>query len=64
MNEYCVMHRSYPNEPHRGPWSLSECRQWVKEAEEDDGIAPGVFYVSIRYVSPWRAYQGLGGYDG
>lgn len=50
--EYCVMHVSYSDEPHRGPWSAEECRAWIKAGEEI-GVKPGTFYVVCREVGPW-----------
>ena len=50
--EWCVMHPSYPNEPHRGPMSESDARKWVQEVEED-GAKVGAYYVARRLVGPW-----------
>lgn len=57
-NEYCVMHIQFPDEPHRGPWTLQECIDWIKEWERDGGRG-GVFFISIRNISSWRQWQGL-----
>lgn len=51
--EYCIMHTRFPNEPHRGPWSIEECSAWIIEAEED-GFKPGTFYIGIREIGPWQ----------
>lgn len=51
--EYCVMHHDYPDEPHRGPWPEQECKEWIREAEEEDGFESGVFYLGTRAVGPW-----------
>lgn len=53
MTEYCVMHYNFPDEPHRGPWPLRECQEWIREAVEEDGIRPGAFYIAERTVSNW-----------
>lgn len=51
--EYCVMRAGYPDEPHRGPWTQEECKEWIKECEEDLGMRPGAFYMAYRGVGPW-----------
>lgn len=50
--EWCVMHSEF-KEPHRGPWSEEDCRVWVKEAVEEDGFVPGLFYVAKRWCGDW-----------
>lgn len=56
MTEFCVIRSRFPDEPHRGPWTEQECLNWIKEAE-DDGFAPGAFYIGYREVSPWRVHN-------
>lgn len=58
-SEWCVMHPLYPDEPHRGPMSEAEAREWVREAEQD-GIKKGAFYVARRTVGPWVRIDGAG----
>src|SRR5687768_13779612 len=52
--EYCVMHPSYSDDPHRGPMNEADAREWVRECEEDLGMRPGAFYVARRSVGPWE----------
>lgn len=49
--EWFVMHSRFPDEPHRGPWSESEVREWIQEGIED-GFKPGYFLVGRRQVGP------------
>lgn len=54
--EYCVMMDRFPDEPHRGPWTLSKCEEWLKEALED-GFRTDAFYVAVREVGPWTKME-------
>lgn len=57
--EWCVMHDRSPREPHRGPMSEQEARQWVQEWEEmGEGKArKGMFYVARRSVGRWQRVE-------
>lgn len=60
--EYCVMHSSFPDEPHRIPtetWDGERisgrewCERWIAEAIED-GFSAETFYVARRPVGEWE----------
>lgn len=55
--EYCVMHKAFPDAPHRGPWPEATCYEWIDEAVAD-GFKDDVFYVGRREVGPWGPYDG------
>jgi hypothetical protein len=55
--EWGVMHARYPEEPHRGPMSEAEAREWVRLADYD-GFKSGVFYVVRRTIGPWTRIDG------
>lgn len=52
--EWCVMRSDIPQDPHRGPMTEAEAREWVREAEQDDEMRVGLFFVASRRVSPWE----------
>lgn len=55
--EYSVMHKNYPSEQHRFfGTSLALAEEWVREAEEEDGIFEGVFYVARRPIGHWEKF--------
>jgi hypothetical protein len=54
--EWCVMLHSYPQEPHRGPMSEGDAREWVRSVVED-GIRDGAFYVARRPVGAWEKVE-------
>lgn len=53
MNEYCVMRKGNDQEPHRGPWVLSVCEDWIQSWVDDGGIG-SIFYIASRSVSRWE----------
>lgn len=60
MYEFAVIRRNDDpnlddddNGIHRGPWSLTECREWIEEGETD-GIRNGAFLIVRRLVSQWE----------
>lgn len=55
-SEYCIMHVTYPGEPHRGPWPKEDCQAWIDEWMADGGTGY-TFYIAQRLVSPWRRLQ-------
>lgn len=56
--EFCVMHPSFPDEPHRGPMSLEAALEWVRETEDEDGVRRGAFYIACRMSTPWTRITG------
>ncbi|HVL39908.1 MAG TPA: hypothetical protein VM328_11010 [Fimbriimonadaceae bacterium] len=52
--EWCVMHHNYSDEPHRGPMTEAEAREWVREVEESGDFRKGAFYVARRLVGGWE----------
>lgn len=68
MNEYCVMFRAYPDEPHRIPPKVDDegnpidarqwCVDWVNETmSEFPNAVKDAFYVAVRETSAWsKAY--------
>ncbi len=54
--EYAVMHKNFPNEPHRGPWPLQSCIDWIDEAMTD-GFKSDVFYIARRPSGGWERYE-------
>lgn len=52
--EYCVMRNGDDQDPHRGPWVLSVCREWI-QSWIDDGGRGSTFYIARRLMTPWEA---------
>lgn len=51
--EFCVMHQIDPDTPHRGPWTLEQCNDWINEWIADGG-REGSFYIAYRLVGSWK----------